>query len=109
MIFFNDFICTTLRGQETSFTGSDDAERFEKNLTQLPKDWIYRTKEIIYNYNSLGFRCKEPNELDFDNYVLFTGCSHTEGVGLALEDTYPYKIAEHLKTDFSIAFKDTYK
>jgi hypothetical protein len=100
MIFYNDFICTPMRGQETSFTGSDDAERFAKNLLQLPNDWIYRNKEIRYKYNSLGFRCKDPSDLDYDNYVLFTGCSHTEGVGLALEDTYPYKIAEHLKTDY---------
>lgn len=100
MIFFNDFICTTTRGQEVSFTGSDNVERYAKNLVQLPNDWTYRTKEINYKYNSLGFRCKDPSELDFDNYILFTGCSHTEGVGLALEDTFPYKVAEHLKTDY---------
>jgi hypothetical protein len=51
-------------------------------------------------YNSLGHRCKEIAELDFDNYVLFAGCSHTMGIGVTLKQSFPYKIAKKLKCDY---------
>ena len=51
-------------------------------------------------YNSFGHRCKEITELDFDNYVLFAGCSHTMGIGVTLKQSFPYKIAKKLKCDY---------
>ena len=51
-------------------------------------------------YNSLGHRCKEIAELDFDNYVLFAGCSHTVGIGVTLKQSYPYLVAKKLKCDY---------
>jgi|TARA_R110000822_G_C15136000_1_gene475646 hypothetical protein len=51
-------------------------------------------------YNSLGHRCKDIADLDFDNYVLFTGCSHTVGVGVTLKQSFPYKVAKKLKCDY---------
>jgi hypothetical protein len=57
-------------------------------------------KQIPYTYNSFGHRCKELNDIDLDNYILFTGCSHTEGHGLHLEHTYPYLTARQLNCDY---------
>ena len=37
---------------------------------------------------------------DQDNYILFIGCSHTMGVGLELEKTYPHILSEKLKMDY---------
>ena len=51
-------------------------------------------------YNSFGHRCKEIAELDFDNYVLFAGCSHTVGIGVTLKQSYPYLVAKKLKCDY---------
>jgi hypothetical protein len=51
-------------------------------------------------YNRFGHRCKEIADLDFDNYVLFAGCSHTEGVGVTLKQSFPYKVAKKLKCDY---------
>lgn len=51
-------------------------------------------------YNSLGHRCKELSELDLDNYILFTGCSHTLGEGLAIEQTFPFIVSKYLNTDY---------
>jgi len=51
-------------------------------------------------YNSFGHRCKEIAELDFDNYVLFTGCSHTTGIGVTIKQSYPYKVSKKLKCDY---------
>ena len=51
-------------------------------------------------YNSFGHRCKEIADLDFDNYVLFAGCSHTVGIGVTLKQSYPYLVAKKLKCDY---------
>ena len=51
-------------------------------------------------YNRFGHRCKDIADLDFDNYVLFAGCSHTEGVGVTLKQSFPYKVAKKLKCDY---------
>ena len=53
-----------------------------------------------FGYNSLGHRCRELVELDLDNYILFTGCSHTLGEGLAIEQTFPFITSTILKTDY---------
>lgn len=67
---------------------------YEKPSSQL------MVQGISYSYNSLGHRCKEIEEIDLDNYILFAGCSHTEGYGLHLNDTYPYLTAKYLKCDY---------
>jgi hypothetical protein len=71
-----------------------------ENLKSQPADWYYRTNKISYVRNSNGHRCKEITDIDLDNYILYTGCSHTEGIGLKLEDTYPYLLSQKLKCDY---------
>ncbi len=67
---------------------------YEKPNTSIALD------KIIYKYNSLGHRCKEVNEIDLNNYILFAGCSHTEGEGLHVEESYPYITAKELDLDY---------
>lgn len=57
-------------------------------------------QNILYKYNSYGHRCNEINDINQDNYILFSGCSHTEGVGVSLQDTFAYKTAQTLETDY---------
>lgn len=82
------------------FTGSDDEENLNKRLKTEPADWYYRSANISYSFNSLGHRSVEPHEIDFDNYILTTGCSHTEGIGVALEDSYAYVLSKRLGCDY---------
>ena len=51
-------------------------------------------------YNRFGHRCKEVDDLDFDNYILFVGCSHTVGVGVTVKQSFPYNVAKKLKCDY---------
>lgn len=51
-------------------------------------------------FNSLGHRCKERQDLDFENYILFTGCSHTLGEGLEIEQTFPFLTGKLLNLDY---------
>jgi len=83
-----------------NFSGGDEEESFLQNLNTQPDDWYYRNADITYSYNEYGHRCKNIAELDLDNYILFTGCSHTEGVGLELEKTYAHKLSTALGYDY---------
>ena len=84
---------------EFSLIGADSKNHFDEHLKTQPSDWEYRTKRVLYNRNSLGHRCKELDNID-DNFILFIGCSLTEGVGVCLEDTYTYKLAQELGMDY---------
>lgn len=75
-------------------------KQFQNDLESMPPDWHFRTAEITYKLNSLGHRSKELEEVDLDNYILFTGCSHTEGVGMPVELTYPQLLANKLNCDY---------
>jgi hypothetical protein len=67
---------------------------YEKPNTSIAIDGI------IYKYNKLGHRCKNIDEINLENYILFAGCSHTEGEGLHIEHTYPYLTAKELNADY---------
>lgn len=84
----------------TNFCGSDRDDVYNENLSRQPENWYYRTADISYAYNSLGHRCKDIENIDLDNYLLFTGCSHTEGIGLELEKTFPYIVSRSLGMDY---------
>lgn len=96
----NKFIGQDTISMTQSFTGGDSQELFEEHLLSQPDDWYYRTANISYIHNDNGHRCKNISEVNLDNYVLFTGCSHTEGIGLELEKSYPYLTSHGLGYDY---------
>lgn len=67
---------------------------YENPNTTFTKNSIY------YKYNKLGHRCKDVEDIDLDNYILFAGCSHTEGESLHIEHTYPFLTAQQLNCDY---------
>lgn len=90
----------SMKNNKISFHGTDNEKLFLKNLKIFPSDWEYKKKKISYSYNEEGFRMKPFNRIDENNYILFVGCSHTVGVGLALEDTYSYKVSKEIEIDY---------
>jgi len=82
------------------WSGSDTYEVWRKHM-QDPKivqflnsrGWDSETA-ISYKYNSLGFRC--PEFTDEPVYIAL-GCSHTEGVGLPINQTWPYFLEQLLQ------------
>lgn len=99
MSFFNGFIGTS-PNSNLLFTGGDTKSTFEKNLKVQPADWYYRNCNISYKKNENGHRCKNISEIDLDNYILFTGCSYTEGIGIELEKTFAYLLSQKLNVDY---------
>lgn len=94
------FLGYELINQSRFFSGGDEEAPFLSNLATQSEDWYYRDVEITYNYNKYGHRCKNIDDIDLDNYILFTGCSHTEGIGLEIEKTYCHQIADALNCDY---------
>jgi len=96
----NGFLGHHSNYHNVNFHGSDSEEVFKHNLKIQPADWYYRTHEITYVRNSNGHRCKEIKDINLDNYILFAGCSHTEGVGLELEKTYSHLLSQKMNCDY---------
>ena len=83
---------------QTSFNGPDSKGLFKKNLKTKPIDWHYRTKEITYHLNS--YRYRQMEEIPDDDFILFLGCSHTFGVGLANDEIYCKLVADKLQMPY---------
>jgi hypothetical protein len=98
--FNNNFIGYKETQRYELFSGSDNKELYEKNLKTKPDDWYYRTNTLDYKRNSLGHRCNEIADIDLENYILTVGCSHTEGIGLEVEETYTHQLSKKFKCDY---------
>lgn len=83
-------------GKNKWFHG-DSKTLFKKNLEIMPIDWYYRTHDVTYTVNSLGYRAPEFDTVDWKNSVVIFGCSHVFGIGVDDNDTisaYLSKILE---------------
>lgn len=67
---------------------SDSKYAYKKHLKDLGPDWEYANLDFSYERNSLGHRSCELSDLDTKNYILCTGCSLTEGIGIPVDRRY---------------------
>jgi hypothetical protein len=75
----------------TNYCWPDEEDEFKKNLLTQPDDWRYRTKEVVYTFNSHGYRVeKEFDEVDWKNAIVVFGCSMVFGQGVSNDETLPY-------------------
>ena len=84
-------------GTTQLWSGTDSEKRFQENLAdpyfniQLKQlGWI-DPGAITYRYNSEGFRCKE---FDSRPAGIALGCSHTQGVGVDEDSTWPVQLSQ---------------
>jgi hypothetical protein len=82
--------CEIDGGFSLNFCPEDTKELFEQNLKTQPDDWYYRTHEVKYTLNSLGYRTKEFDDIDWKESIVIFGCSHIFGSGVTDEHTIPY-------------------
>jgi hypothetical protein len=64
--------------------------------TYNPHNNTYGPDDIIYKFNSNGFRCDNFN-IKSEKRIIFLGCSHTNGIGLPVEHTWPYILLSYIK------------
>ena len=72
------------------FCPIDSKELFKQNLKTQPEDWYYRTHPVRYTLNSLGYRTKEFDDIDWKESIVMFGCSFVFGIGVTDECTIPY-------------------
>lgn len=65
---------------------------------QFYDDFLGHNPEDIFN--SRGHRCKEIEEINLQNYILFAGDNISVGWGTPLEQTYPYLVSKALNLDY---------
>lgn len=78
------------KGKTIYWQGSDSLEKFKAN--PVPG---YDETSITYTFNSQGFREEEFDLTNGRKKILCLGCSHTEGIGLRLEDAWVTKLKKH--------------
>jgi hypothetical protein len=78
---------------------SDTEKIFNNARNVFGTKWRWANTEIKYNLNSLGYRMKEFDKVDWSNYIAVLGCSYGVGVGLPLNETYAHKISDKLNLD----------
>jgi hypothetical protein len=76
---------SAFRSRTVQWSGTDSLANLNKNKDRLQWDNI----EILYNYNSHGFRSQEFLPFQGKPVNVALGCSFTEGVGLPAHMTWP--------------------
>lgn len=82
------------------YAHTDEKVLVEANKKKFGPDWYYYHRPIEYQMNSEGYRMKEVEEVDWDNYILFLGCSFTVGIGILLEDTFVNLVSKQMNIDY---------
>jgi len=95
----NGFIGYADSPKDMLFSGTDSHIRFQTNLKIQGESWSKSFFPLSYKINSFGHRSVEYSDLDFDNYILCTGCSLVEGIGLPVEKRWSDLLASMLNCD----------
>jgi hypothetical protein len=88
-------------GQTLDWSGIDSISTFKQNCSTETKNQLLKDLGwldpgcITYRYNSQGFRAPE---LDDRVSGLALGCSHTEGVGIPEDKTWPHCLSQMMGT-----------
>lgn len=85
----------------SQFFSTDSKEQWEKNLEERRGDleeygWLKPENEIVYNFNSNGFRDEEFT--DYDDCWIAIGECFTFGTGLHRELTWPHLLEQKMQT-----------
>lgn len=76
------------------FHNADSYENFKQRILVQPISWKYHRNQIQYRYNNAGHRSEDLHVTN-EKYILFTGCSITEGIGLANEELFANNVASN--------------
>ena len=94
-----------IRGKSTPWEIHDTEELFLANSKKYPGKMAYSDKDIVYDFNSYGYRSAEPFTGPPSPSIVYMGCSFTEGVGLPVKDIWPTllhnKIEEHMGCSYA--------
>ena len=95
MYNFNSYY-KNVANQKLNWLPMDTEELYLKNLRNRYEElksygWI--DNHFTYDFNSLGFRCKEFTD---EPTIMYLGCSYTIGIGLPVEHIWPELLSKEL-------------
>lgn len=115
---YKDEIIHPIRGvNETTLTYGDDdgtvwpvgtEAKLRSSMMGLKQIRDFTDVDISYEWNKFGYRYQEPKK---KRVIAFIGCGLTIGLGLPVEESYPYIISKELGipyVNFSEALFDEY-
>ena len=77
------------------FLGMGDTEEHYANRKRnMPEDWEYHFKNVNYMIGKHGYRCAEFEDIDWNNSIVFFGCSNVFGVGVDQRDTVTSRVKD---------------
>jgi hypothetical protein len=89
-----------LANKELFWCGSDNLSNYKQNIQKAEtrkylneQGWLHDQTAISYSYNQQGFR---SDNFDLSPSYIALGCSFTEGVGLPIEQTWPFLLSKKL-------------
>jgi len=88
------------RDTRAEFYGCDSENLLSHNKKILPKNWVYNTTPVKYNFNKQGLRMRKNIENISADYIYFGGSSYTLGVGINEDARFSEKTSSSLNLDF---------
>ena len=76
-----------------AFSGTDHAELFQENLRQQPSTWPWRSRRVVYQLNSEGYRAPEWSQCQWERSLVLMGCSWAFGVGVDEDQTIAHYLS----------------
>jgi hypothetical protein len=77
------------RTYSNQWKDQDNLENYQRRIAE-GVDHTYKADEFYYDTNANGFRCDDFDTMDFTKKsIIYLGCSHTFGVGLPEEHSWP--------------------
>ena len=92
--YTHDNWSTRLAGTPQLWEPSDSQQLYGQNLLTQGDNWLYRTQQISYTWNSNGYRAPEWALVDWSTSWIIMGCSHVVGIGLAMEHTVGEQLSQ---------------
>lgn len=101
---FEKFLRPIKASGTLNYIGIDHPDYWEYHWKQIlkkyPNAFHDDTKEQInYKLNAHGYRCKEFDNINWNNFVLFLGCSNTFGQGVPENYLASSLLEKHLNID----------
>lgn len=96
--FYNDKVLlveTEMVNTSINWHSTDSKEKYKTQTVEFKNRHNY---EIVYKFNSLGYRTKEIEDLEKD-FLLTFGCSYTEGVGLNADKIWNDRVSKGIGLD----------
>lgn len=83
-----------------SFFSTDSEDVFNKSLKKLGANWKYASEKFTYQLNRFGMRSPEITTIKNNDFFIAYGCSHTEGIGISVNDRYSNILSKRLNLNF---------